>query len=303
MCLYEFSKTTECAGWNAVAVQDPVIAAIPSARNVSNQIYSICNEMPMMADCATCPPPSASTGVSDCPLFATYSKLCLEMPDMAQCKRFNDFCALAPSSSFCKAAGSATTVTGSPADSLFGNYCAGSDTLCVSMNSTASGTSCFNVSSKADGWVGLGFGSIMAGADIYVAWRNAAGDLQIGNFQGNGPVQPTPRDSQKAILSMALLSSGTPSWAKFSYSFCRSDSLYGAKVSSLTTPFIYAWEPSKPTGDSISTTTFSFHSGGYDAFLFSPSTAGASINKSGGATNTASFISIVLALCLSILWQ
>ncbi len=66
---------------------------VPTARNTSSLILSICIEMPSMKDCSSCPNPSPSTGISDCPVFQVYSNLCLDMPDMGQCQKWKTFCA------------------------------------------------------------------------------------------------------------------------------------------------------------------------------------------------------------------
>ncbi|KAI8906428.1 hypothetical protein EDD86DRAFT_210700 [Gorgonomyces haynaldii] len=112
MCLTDFSTASECAQVKSYCgasncAGDALLSAIPPAKNTSDLIYLTCQEMPMMTDCKTCPPPSATSPVSNCALLSTYSKLCLDMPGMSQCKPFNAFCAVAKTSSFC------ATTTGS----------------------------------------------------------------------------------------------------------------------------------------------------------------------------------------------
>ena len=65
---------------------------MPTARGISQSIQSICTEMPGMTDCNTCPDPSPSSGISDCALLATYSRLCMDMPMMSQCATWKGFC-------------------------------------------------------------------------------------------------------------------------------------------------------------------------------------------------------------------
>ncbi|KNC97664.1 uncharacterized protein SPPG_07131 [Spizellomyces punctatus DAOM BR117] len=80
-----------CTG--ACANQGAVKDLLP-ARNASQQVFSICTEMPTMTDCqgdARCPAPDA-TGVSDCKSWTVYSALCREMPDMTQCASWKSFC-------------------------------------------------------------------------------------------------------------------------------------------------------------------------------------------------------------------
>jgi hypothetical protein len=63
---------------------------VPSAREASGLIYMICQEMPNMKDCELCPPPA--NGVSNCDILSAYSKLCLDMPGMSQCAKWDTFC-------------------------------------------------------------------------------------------------------------------------------------------------------------------------------------------------------------------
>ena len=158
MCANEFSKSPDCDAIRAsctsnpasCSTNDPVINAIPTAKNASDNIYLICQDMPMMDDCKTCPPPTMSpTGISNCALLSTYSKLCLDMPGMNGCKRFSDFCAVSPSSTFCGSNPSAPTTT----EVSTSKYCADNNAFCVSIVYKSSTETCFQIATTFDGWV------------------------------------------------------------------------------------------------------------------------------------------------------
>ncbi len=91
-----------CVGNAECAVQDKLLDAIVSQKDASALIAETCDEMPDMKDCKSCPAPS-SDGISNCALLDTYAKLCIDMPRMHECKKFNAFCLNMPSSNpICK---------------------------------------------------------------------------------------------------------------------------------------------------------------------------------------------------------
>ena len=54
-------------------------------KNVSDQVYSSCFEMPSMKDCKNCGSPNSITKVIDnCDLLKVYGGLCIDMPNMSQ---------------------------------------------------------------------------------------------------------------------------------------------------------------------------------------------------------------------------
>ncbi|KAI8905137.1 hypothetical protein EDD86DRAFT_212302 [Gorgonomyces haynaldii] len=256
MCATDFNATAECAPVQSYCQQnncttlDPIANAILPAKNTSDMVYLICSEMPMMSDCKTCGPPSNVTGISDCALWDTYSKLCNDMPDMSQCKFLNQFCVAAPSSPYCQSTGSNTQIVSSQPSA---QYCTPDKAFCVSGKSV-NGSQCFKVDSTSTGWVGFGIGNIMAGADIYMAYLDGTA-LKIANYLGTGPVQPTLRQDQSSLVSSKLLDP-----TKLSFEFCRTATVSGKRVLP-NSGFIYAYESTKPNNG-----VFNFHSGGYGSF-------------------------------------
>ena len=253
------------------------ILAIPSAKSVSDAIYLICNEMPMMEDCKTCPSPSAATGLSDCPLLDTWSKLCLSMPEMSNCGKFESFCKANPASSFCGSS-SASGSAAAASTVLQSSYCTEGNQVCVNATYTSASETCFSVSTSAEGWVAIGMGtSVMAGSDMVIAWTRDDGSLAIGNFAGTGPVQPSFRSDQSSLTSSKLVQAKSSS-SRFQFQFCRTNSVSKISVtaadssSSPSTPFLYAWGTKKPvSSDSsapVKSATILQHDGGYDAFIF-----------------------------------
>ncbi|TPX56493.1 hypothetical protein PhCBS80983_g04516 [Powellomyces hirtus] len=64
------------------------VPSLPTAKDASGFVASICMEMPDMSDCQganACPSRNTTTLVSDCKSLSVYGALCLEMPNMNQC--------------------------------------------------------------------------------------------------------------------------------------------------------------------------------------------------------------------------
>lgn len=59
LCQTEFKDSPICAPLiSQCQTTNCTASSLPNSQQVSAYIYLICNEMPMMADCETCPPPS-----------------------------------------------------------------------------------------------------------------------------------------------------------------------------------------------------------------------------------------------------
>lgn len=91
---------------------------LPSGKIVTGTVFSVCQEMPMMKDCSSCPGPDAS-GYSKCDEVKAWKGLCLDMPDMSQCPSFNTMCSNTKFAPFCSAQyvspnTTTATTTGSP---------------------------------------------------------------------------------------------------------------------------------------------------------------------------------------------
>jgi hypothetical protein len=63
-------------------------ATAPSNQIIKDRVDSICTEMPGMKDCTPCNTMDTKT----CYSFDNYAKLCLDMPDMTQCKEWTAYC-------------------------------------------------------------------------------------------------------------------------------------------------------------------------------------------------------------------
>ncbi|KAF9117683.1 hypothetical protein BGW39_001899, partial [Mortierella sp. 14UC] len=75
---------------------------LPSGKLVTGAVYSVCQEMPGMSDCKTCPAPDTS-GYSQCDEVAAWKGLCLDMPEMTQCPSYNAMCKNTTFAPFCNA--------------------------------------------------------------------------------------------------------------------------------------------------------------------------------------------------------
>ena len=133
------------------------------------------------------------------------------MPGMTQCADYSKICQRSPSSNYCKPAGTTTGTVSAASE-----YCTKSGDFCVQgMPGKSPGESCFRIKSRAKGWLGFGIGSTMAGADMYIAHKDKAGNLIVGNYLGSGPVMPAKRSTS----SVTSVTPGTD----FSFDFCRNE--------------------------------------------------------------------------------
>jgi solute carrier family 31 (copper transporter), member 1 len=78
------------------------LQSFPSTKTVTNQIYSICNEM-TMDGCEKCKISSPDSTYANCDIMQVYTQLCQAMPDMSQCLAFKEMCTATPSLSWCAA--------------------------------------------------------------------------------------------------------------------------------------------------------------------------------------------------------
>lgn len=104
MCLTDFANNTACSA--ITASSSALLSAIPNLNTTSTIITSICKEMPFMDACGSCglgDHPFASANLQNCASLASYSNLCLLMPNMTQCyPSYPSFCtAIQGSSPFC----------------------------------------------------------------------------------------------------------------------------------------------------------------------------------------------------------
>ncbi|KAJ3285875.1 hypothetical protein HDU76_008055 [Blyttiomyces sp. JEL0837] len=131
------------------------------------------------------------------------------------------------------------------------NYCYNTDAFCVSsILDPATNIVTFVVSSTSTGWVGLGVGSnMMAGATMYIAYKNSTGGYTLSQRSAGGHVDPTLTSSQDFNLVSIPSSVTVPSTAKIAFAFTRpANSAGAASVSTTgTTNFIWAVSGSSPS--------------------------------------------------------
>ncbi|KAJ3300083.1 hypothetical protein HK104_004805 [Borealophlyctis nickersoniae] len=88
------ANSPACADIKSQCPCGKAVPELPTAKNASALVYSICTEMPQMANCQPgCPTPDKTTLLSDCKVLEVYGKLCMEMPSMNQCSKWSAFCA------------------------------------------------------------------------------------------------------------------------------------------------------------------------------------------------------------------
>ncbi|KAJ3269091.1 hypothetical protein HDV01_001864 [Terramyces sp. JEL0728] len=147
-------------------------------------------------------------------------------------------------------------------------YCPIENQFCITaVPSNTTGQSCFTIHSAESGWAAMGVGSsMMAGADIYLGWKNQ-GTLRIGNLKGTGHVQPSVNSVQNAHI--ATLVDSSPSWSQLSFSFCRPTTL-SANGNSIapTQNYIFASCPDQASGTNASNLNFNQHVSNYGSFSF-----------------------------------
>jgi len=95
---------------NATVVQqcNTDILPLPTSAETLGFIDTICTSMPM-SDCDRCPIPRS---LANCELLPVYSDLCKTVPDMDECIKWNEICALVPSWPLCPEGGCDRAIMG-----------------------------------------------------------------------------------------------------------------------------------------------------------------------------------------------
>lgn len=133
--------------------------------------------------------------------------------------------------------------------------CPRSEEYCVTYSS-----SCFTIHSAFRGWAGFGIGERMAGADIYVAWKNSTDGFTLSTRKGTGHSLPGIKASRTSSFSVT----DKPSWALTSFAFCNPDIQLSANKM-----YIYAGDDSIPSGNIDSeSASFGYHSTAFGIFSF-----------------------------------
>ena len=156
--------------------------------------------------------------------------------------------------------------------------CPVANQLCITASYDSTET-CFNVHSAYDGWTAIGFSSSgMRNAEIYAGWKNTTGGYTVASLQsGNNKIQPG-KQSQQVAKAVPLFDLPIPSFAKFSFAFCKPA---GSGISiSPNQGYIYATCTAAPTG-SINTAdaNFDYHDGPRNSFQYDFT------NTNGGSTD------------------
>eukprot|EP00842_Homolaphlyctis_polyrhiza_P000138 jgi/Hompol1/1124/HPOL_000044-RA len=99
-------------------------------------------------------------------------------------------------------------------------FCDGTN-VCVTGGKDPQDNLVITVQSSSNGWAGFGIGSQMAGATMYLAWKNSTGGIVLSPRHGTGHVTPQSDPSSPATL-IATPSYVTPQpWANIVFSFKR----------------------------------------------------------------------------------
>lgn len=132
-------------------------------------------------------------------------------------------------------------------------FCSSQNNICIS-GWTDNGTSCFQISTKNDGWAAVAFGTVMAGSDMYAGWRNSSNGYTVANLEGQGHVQPRPYSVQN-IQFLSELAQNVTTLSGMNFVFCLKNS---AKVTS-SSNYIFAYSASAPSSPNSISSTFNFH--------------------------------------------
>lgn len=84
---------------------NPPLKSFPSTKDVTRQIFSICNEM-NMDGCDKCKISGPEATYSNCDIMQVYTQLCTAMPDMPQCTAYKTMCSTTPSLTWCSSSSS-----------------------------------------------------------------------------------------------------------------------------------------------------------------------------------------------------
>ncbi|KAF9979092.1 hypothetical protein BGZ73_006329 [Actinomortierella ambigua] len=107
ICAVDMPKMTACANYVSMCGQaanattprvvpdeckkQPMIDSLPTTKEASNLVISICTEMDM-AGCERCPKPAPNAYAANCDTIGTYAILCKSMPEMSQCAAWKSMC-------------------------------------------------------------------------------------------------------------------------------------------------------------------------------------------------------------------
>lgn len=204
----------------------------------------------------------------------------------------------ADNTSSAASAARAATVSYSPTDGI--SYQVG---IPASTASSGSGNIYFQISAPTTmAWVGLGTGSQMAGANIFVMYQDGNGNVTISPRAGTGHVEPEV-DTSSTGAKLTLLEgsgvSGDTMTGNFMCSNCETWSAGTLSVTSSSVPFISAWKAGSSLASTDTAQAITFHDGDNQfSFDLSKATveadsnpfvgAGASNGTSSGSTGATS---------------
>lgn len=129
-------------------------------------------------------------------------------------------------------------------------FCTPDKALCISALSSQQyqNSTCFSIKSTAKGWVGLGIGSKkMAGAAMYLGWKNSTKGTTLAALEGTGQTKPNPSTLQNGVLINDPTAKNDPNG--ISFAFCRHASASPKVVP--TQNYIWAYSNTAPSSGSI----------------------------------------------------
>ncbi|KAJ1560553.1 hypothetical protein HK096_008183 [Nowakowskiella sp. JEL0078] len=180
-------------------------------------------------------------------------------------------------------------------------WCNSAKTFCVQslFNSTSSAIT-FAVSSAAKGWVGLGIGSSMSDADVWVGWNPTSGTTLISDRTATGHSMPAVDANTQVLALSNTLASVTPFAANIPtthstiiyfarYVTAKQTGQKAINVGSAT-GYIYAWSNTAPVTPTDSKSSFGIHDDkstfSYDFTTSSTAAAAGSAATTGAVAQT-----------------
>lgn len=98
ICTYDMPRMETCLNFTC---EDCIpLPNLPTSKFATRAIFSICSEM-NMDGCGNCQISSNSSTYAGCDLLGTYGQLCRAMPEMTQCKQWNQMCSASPGIKIC----------------------------------------------------------------------------------------------------------------------------------------------------------------------------------------------------------
>ncbi|KAJ1569633.1 hypothetical protein HK096_002467, partial [Nowakowskiella sp. JEL0078] len=209
------------------------------------------------------------------------------------------------------------TATGTTTSSqlTFTKWCAAGNAMCVAAipipasNPTSVQFTMWSVSNL---WVGIGIGSSMADADIYIGWNaQTTKAMIVSDRTSSGHSLPASDSTQqiKVTTVPAVLNNTIPSNAKTIVSFTRALTVTSPdkSISKGSMSYIYAYAATRPASD-ISTSSFGQHDS-YGSMTFDFLTLSAANNQSslissssGGPIFVVSNSIIIHGIIMTIAW-